>query len=109
MVQAFIPKQIEGMPDSYTVEISVFGDKIQKYNVVNHRIVDKVYDHKKIIKDGKEDYISVVVGPHPTPFWEFSIKENDQLLCVPVGSATIKFGSEWYKICQLRAEHDNKK
>jgi len=106
----FIPKKIDGMPDFYTVEISVFGDKPQKYNVVNHRIIDKVYDYRETMdKDGKVQMTAIVIGPHPTPFWEFNLKENDQVLAIPVSSATIKFGSDWYKICELRREHDSKK
>lgn len=109
-MQMFIPKEIPGMPDSYGVEIAVFGDKTKKYEVVDHRIVDKVYEHKEVVdKDGNKSFASICIGTHPTPFWEFNIKENDQLLIVPVGSAVVIFDSRWYKICELRRDNGNKK
>ena len=108
-MQPFIPKEIPGMPDSYGVEISVFGDKAKKYEVIDHRIVDKVYDYKEVEENGKKIRMPYLVGVHPTPFWEFNLKENDQLFVVPVGSATIIFDSRWYKICELRRDNGNKK
>lgn len=97
MNQVYIPKEVDGLPDAYGVEISICGNKFQKYEVVSHRIIDKIYD--------KNNYI----GLHPTPFWEFNLKENDELLCVPVSLAVIKFDIRWYEICKLAKEQNANK
>ncbi len=86
-VQAFIPKEVDGIPDSYGVEITIFGGRAATYEVVQHSLVDKVFDNR-----------NVEIGPHGAPFWQFQLKDNDELLCVPAAAAVIKFDSRWYKV-----------
>lgn len=96
-MQAFIPKEMPDIPDAYGVELSIFGGKPINLEIVSHRIVDKIYD--------KGNYL----GINPSPFWEFQIRENDELFCVPVSSCSIKFDSRWFKICDLiKKQNDNK-
>jgi hypothetical protein len=92
-MKAFIPKEIPGMPDAYGVEIGVFGQRTMKIEVVRHQIIDKVLDD-----------FGKIVGVHQSPFWEFTLHENDELFCVPLAASTVKFDNRWYKICSLAKE-----
>jgi hypothetical protein len=96
MIQLFIPKDIEGMPDSYGVEITLLGSKPFIIEIVQHRIIDKIFEQGKFIT------------AHYAPFWEFNLKENNELLCIPVSNCMVKFDNRWFKICQLAKEYADK-
>ncbi|MBP7209619.1 MAG: hypothetical protein KBA02_00320 [Paludibacteraceae bacterium] len=89
MVKQFIPKEHPEIPDSYGVEVSFFGGKAEKYEVVSHRVVDKVFN-----KDA-------LMGINPSPFWELVLKENDELICFPVNNCSVKFDGRWFKLIDL--------
>ena len=107
-IQAFIPKEEPEMPDFYTVTITVFGGKPTDYKIVSHKFITAVYEEERQIDvDGKTMLYSwAYKGIHPSPYWEFALHENNELLCIPMSSATILFHSDWAKICELRNKKD---
>jgi hypothetical protein len=91
----FIPKEIPDMPDAYGVEISLFGGRATKYEIISHRLIDKLFHGDTVLA-------------HAAPYWEFVMQANDELLVVPFAAATVKFDIRWFKICELKNEFKKK-
>jgi hypothetical protein len=91
----FIPKDIEGMPDCYGATLDLVNGKQFKFEVVRHKLIDKIYDDK-----------NQLIGARPEAYWEFIMKENDEIKCVPLSLGVLTLDSRWYKVCELRAKHE---
>ena len=109
LVMSNIIKENVGLPDSYGIEVQIFGQATKKYEAVNHRIIDKVYEEQIVEdEDGNRKKVFNLVGPHPSPFWEFVLKDDNKLLIIPVGSVIIMFDKRWDDLVRLAKEKEER-
>ena len=94
--QVFIPKEVNGMPDCYSIKVNYTNGKEEEIEIV---------DHKIILKLGRPPQTLDI----PIPFLEF-ITFEDETGWIPMCSISkLMFDKRWTRILDLRKEEEKKK
>lgn len=90
-----LPKDDPDIPDAYGMEFTYLNGKSESFEVVNHSIVDKVYE--------RQPGSVKLIGAHPSPFWELQLRD-DEMVCVPISAGSVRFDKRWYQLCECKAK-----
>jgi len=108
-----IKKDDSRLPDAYGLVVHSFGQPEPKtYEIVQHRLIDKVYDFvldesgRPVMRDGNP--VMQFVGISPVPCFEYVTKEGI-IGYIPTNSySDLHFDERFTKMTELKKEHDIK-
>lgn len=107
-MQAFIPKDDQALPDSYTITIHYLNGKTDKLELASHTTRDlvKVYDPEGKIQTPTGRFN---LAPSPVPVIECVTKDNIWHWINLGAVARIEFDSSFSKIVDLQKEKNDLK
>ncbi len=110
-----IQKEDQRLPDAYSISVFYHGEaKATEYEVVEHRIIDKVYQGREVERTKEDGTVEKVVafdlvGVSPVPHIEYTTVKGHYGI-IPLSSfKELNFDDRWSKIVAIGKEKGTKK
>ena len=110
-----IQKEDQRLPDAYSISVFYHGEsKATEYEIVEHRIIDKVYQGKEIERENPDGTMGKVVvfdlvGVSPVPHLEYTTVKGIYGIIPLASFKELTFDDRWSKIVAIGKEKGTKK